>query len=265
MVVSSRPVRGGWAPRCRGVVMAEAAKGSTTNGAAALAERVLLVLVAVLIPVCLYVVFRTVPTEGKMGVVQRIFYFHVPSAFAGFLGVGLCALFSVLYLWTRDRRVDLLAHASAELGVMFFTIVLLTGPIWARPVWGVWWTGEVRLTSTLVLWLLYAGYLILRQGAENPEQGARFCAVLGLVGALDVPIIYYSVEWWRGLHPKVLKISGGQGLDAEMAKALTLCSTTFILLFLLLLLQRVRLGRLQDEVESLTLVANRRAPYTEPA
>jgi heme exporter protein C len=229
------------------------------------AEQALFVLVAVLVPVCLHAIFRAVPTEEKMGVVQRIFYFHVPSAFAGFLGVGLCALFSALYLWKRDRRLDLLAHASAELGVMFFTIVLLTGPIWARPVWGVWWTGEVRLTSTLVLWLLYAGYLILRQSAENPEQGARFCAVIGIVGALDVPIIYYSVEWWRGLHPRVLKVSGGQGLDPAMARTLALCSATFILLFLFLLLLRVRVGRLQDEVESLTILASRRATHTEPA
>ncbi len=245
--------------------MAEHAKRPPKTPWSGLIEAALVLLVAVLVPVCLHAIFRTVPTEGKMGVVQRIFYFHVPSAFAGFLGVGLCALFSALYLWKRDRRLDLLAHASAEIGVMFFTIVLLTGPIWARPVWGVWWTGEVRLTSTLVLWLLYAGYLILRQSAENPEQGARFCAVLGIVGALDVPIIYYSVEWWRGLHPRVLKVSGGQGLDPAMERALALCSVTFILLFLLLLLLRVRVGTLQDEVEALTLMANRRTPPAEPA
>jgi heme exporter protein C len=245
--------------------MAEQARRPPKTAWRGLAEPALVLLVAVLVPVCLHAIFRTVPTEEKMGVVQRIFYFHVPSAFAGFLGVGLCALFSALYLWRRDRRLDLLAHASAEIGVMFFTIVLLTGPIWARPVWGVWWTGEVRLTSTLVLWLLYAGYLILRQSAENPEQGARFCAVLGIVGALDVPIIYYSVEWWRGLHPRVLKVSGGQGLDPAMERALALCSVTFILLFLLLLLLRVRVGRLQDEVESLTIMANRRTSPAETA
>jgi heme exporter protein C len=232
---------------------------------AARAEQALIVSVVILIPVCLHVVFRTVPTEGKMGVVQRIFYFHVPSAFAGFLGVGLCALFSALYLWTRDRRLDRVAHASAEIGVLFFTIVLITGPIWARPVWGVWWTGEVRLTSTLVLWLLYCGYLVLRQSAENPEQAARFCAVLGIVGALDVPIIYYSVEWWRGLHPRVLKVSGGQGLDPAMGKALALCSLTFMLFFFLLLTLRVRLGRLQDDVEALTLLASRKASRSETA
>jgi heme exporter protein C len=238
---------------------------SSRSDRAAWAERALWILVALLVPVCLHVVFRSVPTEEKMGVVQRIFYFHVPSAFAGFLGVGLCAVCSALYLWKRERRYDLVAHASAELGVVFFTIVLLTGPIWARPVWGVWWTGEVRLTSTLVLWLLYTGYLLLRQSAENPEQAARWGAVLGIVGALDLPIIYKSVEWWRGLHPKVLKVSGGQGLDPAMERALLLCSVTFILLFVLLLIQRCRVGGLEDEVDALTLHASRRSANTEPA
>jgi len=243
----------------------ERSPGSTGAGRAAWAERLLLLAVAILVPICLHIVFRIVPTESRMGVVQRIFYFHVPSAFAGFLGVGLCALFSALYLWRRDRRLDLLAHASAEVSVLFFTIVLLTGPIWARPVWGVWWTGEVRLTSTLVLWLLYAGYLVLRSSAESREQGARFCAILGIVGALDVPIIYYSVTWWRGLHPRVLKVSGGQGLDPGMERALLLCSITFILLCLFLLLLRVRVGQLQDDVEALSLAARPSAGPLETA
>src|SRR6266568_3581040 len=253
MVVSSRPV------------MAKRAVESTANGTVVLAERILFVLVAVLVPYCLHVVFRIVPTEGKMGVVQRIFYFHVPSAFAGFLGVGLCALFSAFYLWTRDRRLDLLAHASAEIGVLFFTIVLLTGPIWARPVSGVWWTGEVRLTSTLVLWLLYVGYLILRRSAENPEQAARWAGVLGIVGALDLPIIYKSVEWWRGLHPKVLKVSGGQGLDPVMGKAYGLCLVTFVLFFLTLLIKRCRVGWLEDQVEELAHRAARPSVHVETA
>lgn len=245
--------------------MAGQERGRTSGAGSGLMEHAGFLLVVALILLCLHAIFRTVPTEEKMGVVQRIFYFHVPSAFAGFLGVGLCALFSALYLYTRDRRMDRVAHASAELGVLFFTIVLITGPIWARPVWGVWWTGEVRLTSTLVLWLIYAGYLILRQSVENPEQGARFGAVIALIGALDVPIIYYSVEWWRGLHPKVLKVSGGQGLDPAMAKTLALCTVAFILLFLFLLLQRVRLGRLRDDVELLAHLAARGANRTEPA
>jgi len=215
-------------------------------------------LVVLLVPACLFAIFRLVPTEEKMGVVQRIFYFHVPSALAGFLGVALCAVCSALYLWTRDRRYDRVAHASAELGVLFFTIVLLTGPIWARPVWGVYWTGEVRLTSTLVLWLMYVGYLLLRRSAENPEQAARWAGVLGIVGALDLPIIYKSVEWWRGLHPKVLKVSGGQGLDPAMQHAFALCVFTFLLLFLALLIQRCRLGLLEEQVATLTQEVSRR-------
>ena len=216
-----------------------------------LPQRLLFLLVVLLVPVCLYVVFAVVPTEQRMGVVQRIFYFHVPSALMAFLGVFLCAACSALYLLTRARRYDIAAHASAELGVVFCTIVLVTGPIWARPVWGVWWTGEVRLTSTLILWLIYVGYLLLRDTAENREQAARWGAVVAIVGALDVPIIYKSVEWWRGLHPKVLKISGGGGLEPTMGRALLLCSVTFTLLFAHLLIQRCRLGLLQDEVEAL--------------
>ncbi|HEU4400733.1 MAG TPA: cytochrome c biogenesis protein [Candidatus Polarisedimenticolia bacterium] len=229
-----------------------------------LAQDLLYLIVLLLVPACLYVVFAVVPTEQRMGVVQRIFYFHVPCAFAAFLGVALCALFSALYLKTRDRRHDIVAHASAELGVLFCTIVLVTGPIWARPVWGVWWTGEVRLTSTLVLWLIYVGYLVLRQNAENPDQAARWGAVVGIVGALDVPIIYKSVEWWRGLHPRVLKVSGGGGLDPAMEKALMLCTVTILLLFLYLLIQRSRLGLLQEQIEALAF-AERRAPASAGA
>jgi len=232
----------------------------------AVLQMMLFVLLTLLVPACLYFIFMVVPTEQKMGVVQRIFYFHVPSAFAAFLGVALCAVFSAAYLVTRDRRYDIVAHASAEIGVLFCTIVLVTGPIWARPVWGVWWTGEVRLTSTLILWLIYVGYLVLRQNAENREQAARWGAVVGIVGALDVPIIYKSVEWWRGLHPKVLKISGGGGLDPLMERALLLCTVTFFLLFGCLLIQRYRLGVLGDEVEALIHAGRRgRSPDAPPS
>jgi heme exporter protein C len=225
---------------------------------------VLLAALAVLVPICLYVVFAVVPTEQKMGVVQRIFYVHVPSAFAAFLGVAVCAACSVLYLVTRRRRFDIAAHAGAELAVLFCTIVLVTGPIWARPVWGVWWTGEVRLTSTLVLWLIFVAYLVLRRNAPGRDQAARWGAVVGIVGALDVPIIYKSVEWWRGLHPKVLKMSGGGGLDPVMERGLALCTATFLLLFAYLLIERVRLGALQEEVEDLTY-ALRRRPAIAPS
>ena len=222
-------------------------------------SHLLLLIVAVLMPFCLYVVFAVVPTEQKMGVVQRIFYVHVPSAFSAFLGVAVCAAGSALYLATRRRRYDILAHAGAELAVLFCTIVLVTGPIWARPVWGVWWTGEVRLTSTLILWLIFVSYLVLRRNAPGREQAARWGAVVGIVGALDVPIIYKSVEWWRGLHPKVLKMSGGGGLDPLMERGLLLCTVTFFLLFGYLLLQRCRLGALEEDVEALSRALRRGA------
>ncbi|HKQ98194.1 MAG TPA: cytochrome c biogenesis protein [Candidatus Polarisedimenticolia bacterium] len=230
----------------------------------AMLERLLLLAATLLVPAALQMAFVVAPTEGKMGVVQRIFYFHVPSAMMAFLGVGLCAAFSALYLYGRRRIVDIMAETSAELAFLFCTIVLITGPIWARPVWGVWWTGEVRLTSTLVLWLILIGYLLLRKSAEDREQAARWGAIAAIVGALDVPIIYKSVEWWRGLHPKVLKVSGGGGLDPVMGKALAVSTVAFLALFAVLFMTRVRIGRLEDEIESVAGILDRRAA-TGPA
>src|SRR5262245_48925654 len=221
-------------------------------------QRLPLMLAAIAIPLALEQAFLAAPPEQKMGVVLRIFYFHVPSAMMAFLGVGLCAVLSALYLWKRDRRFDIAAEAAAELGVLFCTIVLVTGPIWARPVWGVYWTGEVRLTSTLILWLLFVGYLLLRGSAGGDrDQTARSAAIVAIVGALDVPIIYKSVEWWRGLHPKVLKVSGGGGLDPAMARSLLVCSMAFLFLFAALYLERLRLGRLAEEVDALEQQAAR--------
>lgn len=218
----------------------------------AMLQRLPLTLAAIGLPLALREAFLAAPPETKMGVVQRIFYFHVPSAMMAFLGVGLCAVLSALYLWRRDRRLDVAAEAAAELGVLFCTIVVITGPLWARPVWGVYWTGEVRLTSTLILWLLFVGYLLLRgQSSGDRDATARFAAIVAIVGALDVPIIYKSVEWWRGLHPKVLKVSGGGGLDPAMARSLLVCSLAFLFLFAALYVERLRLGRLAMEVDAL--------------
>jgi heme exporter protein C len=217
----------------------------------AMLSRLPLLLAAIAVPLALRQAFLVAPAERQMGVVQRIFYFHVPSAMMAFLGVGLCAVLSALYLWKRDRRFDDAAEAAGELGVMFCTIVLITGPIWARPVWGVYWTGEVRLTSTLVLWLLFVGYLLLRRSAVDRDQAARFSAVVAIVGALDMPIIYKSVEWWRGLHPRVLKISGGGGLDPGMGRSLLFCTLAFLALFAALFVERLRLGRLESRFRDL--------------
>jgi len=214
-------------------------------------ELVLFFLVAVLMPVCLYLVFKVVPDEVTMGAVQRIFYFHGPSAWVAFMGFFVVFASSILYLATRRLLWDVVAHSAAELGVLFCSIVLFTGPIWARPVWGTWWTWEARLTTTLVLEMVFVAYLVLRTQAENRAQAARLSAVVGIVGFLDVPIIYYSVRIWRGHHPIVFKSSGGQGLEPIMLKTFMLCMTTFTLLFLLLLAMRIRLGLLRESVMEL--------------
>ena len=184
-----------------------------------------------------------------MGNVQRIFYFHVPSAMMAFLGFGIVALGSVLYLARRDPRWDILAHSAAEIGVLFCTIVLVTGPIWARPIWNTWWTWEARLTLTLLLWLIYVAYLLLRMYVEEPELRARFAAVLGIVGFLLVPFVYFSVHLWGGLHPK--NVLRRESLDPTMGRVFLFSAMTFVVLFLVLLGTRTRLGLLQQELQHL--------------
>ena len=214
-------------------------------------ETILLAAVAALMVACIYRIFLVVPDEATMGVVQRIFYFHVPSAWISFLSFFVVFLGSILYLVTRKAVYDTLAHSAAELGVVFCAIVLITGPIWARPVWGTWWTWEARLTTTLVLEMVYVAYLVLRTQAQNRAQEARFAAVLGIVGFLDVPIIYFAVKIWRGHHPIVFKTGGGEGLAPVMLATFMLCMLTFTLLFFLLLIQRFRLGRIREELAEL--------------
>lgn len=187
------------------------------------------------------------PTERIMGHVQRIFYYHVPAALTMYLAYGLVFLASGMYLWKRQERWDELAAAAAEVGTVFATIVLITGPIWGKPVWGVWWVWDGRLTSTLVLWLIFVAYLMLRSYGGGGEQVARFCAVLGIIGFVDIPIIHYSVTWWRTLHPEAVIMtpgSIGQGVDPAMLYTMTISMVFAVLLFSLLLTVRLRLERM---------------------
>jgi len=140
------------------------------------------------------------PTEQTMGDVQRIFYYHAPTAWVAGVCFFVNFLASIAYLWKRSLNADALAAASAEVGVVFCTIVLITGPIWAKPVWGIWWTWEARLTSTLVLWLIYVSYLILRRFAVG-SQTQTLAAALAIFGFVDVPIVYMSIRWFRTQHP----------------------------------------------------------------
>ena len=163
-----------------------------------------LVVVAAVMVATMYFIFMFAPTERESGHVQRIMYIHVPMAWLAFLAFFIVFFGSVMYLWKRREKWDDLASSAAELGIIFTTLVLITGPIWAKPTWGVWWTWDARLTSTLVLWLIYVGYLMLRAYSANRSQGARFSAVLGIVGFIDVPIVYFAVDWWRTQHQRLV-------------------------------------------------------------
>ncbi|MEJ7812854.1 MAG: cytochrome c biogenesis protein CcsA [Gemmatimonadaceae bacterium] len=188
------------------------------------------------------------PVEARQGPAQKIFYVHAPSAWVAFLAFGLVAVAGLLYLWLRDLRLDRIAESSAEVGLAFTTIVLTTGPLWGKPVWGTWWTWDARLTLTLFLWFIYAGYLVLRGAVEDRAQRARYAAVLGALGALLIPFIHLSVYLFRTLHPQpiVMKPSA-PSLPGEMLTTLLLAFASFTLLYVALLRARYRLATIRDE------------------
>ncbi len=198
----------------------------------------------------LFMVFVYVPTEAEQGIVQRIFYFHLPCAWVAFLSFGIVALAGGLYLWLGQKIWDDLSYAAAELGMLFCTLVLITGSIWAKPIWGVWWTWDSRLTTTFILWLLYGAYLLLRAFADDTEDIARFAAVLGIVGVLDVPIIIISVRLWRTIHPAVLLTRQGEhGLqDPRMVATLLVSLGAFTIMFVWLLWMRIATLRLRTRI-----------------
>src|SRR5437868_2812787 len=197
------------------------------------------------------------PEEATMGLIQRIFYFHVASAWSGFIAFIMVFIGSVAYLRTRALKWDWLGVASAEVGVAFFTVVLVTGPIWAKPVWGIWWTWDARLTSSFLLWVLFVSYLILRTLVDEPERRAMVSAVFGIFAALDIPLVYFSIWWFRTQHPQPV-IGGGGSLDPLMLKVLLLCWAALLAVFTLLLKQRYRLEALRHEVSEMRLIAERR-------
>ena len=193
----------------------------------------------------LWEVFFWVNTESTMGVIQRIFYVHVPSMWTAFFAFGLAALCSGVYLWLGDERLDWTAVSAAEGGILFTTAGLISGSLWGKIAWGTFWTWEPRLTSTLLLWFIYLGYFVVRRSTENPEKARRFAAVVALVGALDIPIIHVSVLWFRSLHPQpvVLNTNTPMNLDRDMGLTLMTGLAAFTVLFLGLLAFRYGLER----------------------
>jgi heme exporter protein C len=197
----------------------------------------------------LYEALVAAPTEATMGNVQRIFYYHVPSAWTAFLLFFVNFLASVVYLVKRGPRADALALASAEVGVVFCTVVLITGPLWARPVWGIWWTWDARLTTTLILWLIYVSYLILRRYSSG-GQTPVLAAALAVLGFIDVPIVYLSIRYFRTQHPQPVIAGGpGSGIDPLMLKALLINWAAFMVFGGIVVWLRYLLERARQQVE----------------
>ncbi len=215
-------------------------------------SRLLAPLTGVAMVAALYAAFLYAPREKTMGDLQRIFYFHVASWWIAFLAFGLVFGASVAYLVTRQRRFDNWALAAAEVGVLFTTMGLVTGPLWAKPAWGIYWTWDARLTTAFVLWLIYVSYLMLRRYVPEESRRASLAAVAGIIGFIDVPLVYFSIRWWRTQHPQPVIMGGeGSGLDPRMTVALLVSLGAFFLLFVWLLERRVRLERAHQELEHL--------------
>ena len=187
-----------------------------------------------------------VPTEATQGIVQRIFYVHVPAAWTMFIAVAIVAPASAAYLWLKDERADAAAVAAAEGALIFGTIMLITGPLWGRIAWGTYWTWEPRLTLTLLLWFTYLGYFLVRSSVADPRRGRRFAAVVAIVGSLNIPLIHVSVEMFRSLHPGPVVVKPeGPSLPFDMLTTLLTTWAGFIMLFLGLFTFRYAVERLR--------------------
>jgi heme exporter protein C len=220
----------------------------------------LAVITGVMMLINLYFIFMVAPTDSVLGHVQRVFYFHVPIAIMSFLAFFVVFIASLGYLIKRTPKWDAVAHASAEVGVVFVTLALLTGIIWARPIWNTWWTWEPRLTTTMILWLIYVAYLMVRSYAPSQSKGAIYGAVVGIVGFVDVPIVYYSVVWWRSIHPSpvVGPFAQANALDGTMALILLYSFITFVFFFAYMVMERMELRKTEEALGHIRFTLRRR-------
>ena len=207
---------------------------------------------AVAVLTALGMVFLYAPREATMGDVQRIFYFHVSSAWVGFFAFFVTFLAGILYLIRGERRWDILALSSVEVGLTFIAMAVITGSLWARPVWGTYWTWEPRLTISAVQLLIYIAYGMLRRAVEGPERQARFAAVYGIVAFVTVPLSWFAIRWWRTIHPEILS-GGDMALTPRMVQTLLVSLAAFTLLYVTLLRQRIRLERFADALTALRM------------
>jgi heme exporter protein C len=199
-----------------------------------------------------YAAFFIAPTERTMGLLQRIFYFHAATAWAGMDAFFVCFVANLLYVWKRRQAFDALGVAGAEVGLACTTVVLITGPIWAKPAWGIWWTWDARLTSTFVLWLLYVSYLLLRSLIEEPDRRALLSALFGIFAYVDVPLVFFSIRWWRTQHPAPVIMGGpGSGLDPTMNEVFLFFVLAMHVFAVFLIVERYSLERMKNEVDVL--------------
>jgi heme exporter protein C len=201
----------------------------------------------------LWMIFLYAPTDAVQGNAQRIFYFHVPMAWVGMLSFVVLTVAGIVYLWKGDERWDWLARAAAEVGVVFLTLALVLGSIWGKTTWGTWWTWDPKLTTTLLLWFMYIAYIMLRNYMGRTPTSARSGAVLAIIGVIDVPIIYESVNWWRTLHPPA-QVGVAGALPPSVVLTLMVSLVTFTLLYSFLMVQLYQLERLQTLAQRLRAI-----------
>lgn len=213
-------------------------------------------LTAILFVTAVGMVFFYAPMERVMGQVQRVFYFHVSTAWVGMLGFLVAAIAGVVYLIKGDRKWDIVGLAAVEISLVFFLITIVSGSIWARPAWGTWWTWDPRLTTATIVELVYAAYLMLRQGIEDPDRRARFGAVYAVLSFISVPLTFISIRFFRTIHPVVIgsgdpNAQGEMNMTPEMFRTFMFSLLTFSFVFANLLWHRIRLGKLHEKVEQL--------------
>lgn len=212
-------------------------------------ERVIGVLTVMSLAAGLYAALSYVPADAVQGEVQRLMYLHVPLILISYLAFFVVFVMSILYLWRRHRQYDAIAHSSAEVAVLFTALSIAVGSIWGRPTWGTWWTWDARLTTTAILLLVFVGYLMLRALVDDQVRGGTFCAVLGILGFLDIPIIHMSVVWWRTLHqPASMLRPGPSAVAPDMQVALYANLLAFGLLYVYLLIKRLQVEGAREEL-----------------
>jgi heme exporter protein C len=232
---------------------AAAVSASGQAGFSGIVRGGLFVAAATMMAITLYLVFFWAPTDANLGVSQRILYLHVPVAMLGLFSIVVVAAASAVHLATRREEWDGLAYSAAEVGVLLTSLAIVTGAMWAKPTWGIWWTWDPKLTLTLVLWFIYVGYLMLRAYGPKGSQGARYGAVVALIGAIDAPIVYYAAELWRSTHPTLVVGPAAESgaMDSRMAAVLLVSIVAFVLLYVYVLVERYALRRTEAEADEL--------------